>query len=636
MPDNHAGEDKTQSFVTISPGAVVSRYRIVEKIGAGGMGEVYLAEDSTLHRKLALKFLPQHLVSDENFRTRFLREAQAAAALNHPNIITIYEISEFEDRLYMAIEFVDGQSLAEMLEEDVPDFNTTLQIIVQVCSGLQKAHQGGIVHRDIKPGNIMVSRDGHVKILDFGLARAEQDTQLTQAGTTLGTASNMSPEQGQGLEADQRSDVFSAGTVLYELLTGHSPFKRANIPATIHAVVHEEPEPLAKYTVTVPDGMQPIIDKTLTKDRVERYQSMTDLIMDLKRLQSGMQVQQSFMSQTVLVQPAVKTLAVLYLRNLGSADDEFLCYGITEDLIVDLTRIGSMRVASMRSILKFKASDEDLQTIARQLNVNLILDGSIHKSNKAIRVSAQLVDVISGDNLWAERWEEAPENLSQIKQALAQEISRALEVDKTVVQAAQVGSPEAKNHEAYELYLRGKYAFDHKKEKNDVETALGLYQQAMAVEASFLAARSGIAEILIYKGEYEQANRELNLALSDARQWDQRADEASLLRLLARSYCLSSQWDEARQQANLALEMSKGLGDLAGEAEAIGLLIEVFLRRAKFDEALPLFQRVVQINHMLDDQDKGAEALKNMGNVHFRKGEYNRARALYERALGIA
>jgi len=264
----------------------ISHYKILKKLGEGGMGEVYLAEDTELHRKVALKFLSSHLIFDNDSKARFKREAQAAAALNHPNIITIYEVAEFEERSFIAMEYVEGQSLRKLLAEKELAAGNVIDVVMQICEGLNKAHQAGIVHRDMKPDNILIDKDGRVKILDFGLAKLKSAaTKLTKTSTTLGTVCYMSPEQARGEETDQRSDIFSVGVVLYELLTRQLPFKGEYEAAILYALANEEPEPLARYKAGVPEALQRIVDKALKKDRSTRYQSAAEMLADLKGLQ---------------------------------------------------------------------------------------------------------------------------------------------------------------------------------------------------------------------------------------------------------------------------------------------------------------------------------------------------------------
>lgn len=646
MGDGFQG-DRTTAVVVLAPGAVISRYQIVSRLGVGGMGEVYLADDTTLKRRVALKFLAPNLATDPVIRERFMREAQSAAALNHPNIITIYEVSEFQQRVFIAMEYVEGRTLRDMIDQGQLTTEFALQIAIQLCDGLQVAHSKGYVHRDIKPLNIIVDPTNRVRILDFGLAKAVGDMQLTQAGFTLGTVQYMSPEQAQGQETDHRSDIFAAGIVLYEMLTRKLPFQKPNLPATIYSIVHEEPPPMSSHVAGLRAELQQIVSKAMTKDLATRYQHIGEMGADLRKLvgfeqtmpglsTAAMLSSNALSSATMAVQPKTKSLAVLVLQNLGSEDDDFISYGITEDLIVDLTRIGTIRVAPMRSVAKYKDSDAELSDIAAKLNVSYVLDGSIHKRSNGIRVSAQLVDVGDGSNLWAERWEEPLENLPLIKRSLASGISQALHIGQTIVRAVDVGKPEAEDAEAYEQYLKGKYTFEHKKDKSDVEIALSLYRKALKKEPALLAAKAGIAEVLMHQGQLSEARTELASALAEAQQKGLRAEQAYFLRLQAKVHLQRSEWEAGYTAASQSLKLAQELGDLSGEGETLGVMISILQPQGKFDEALLLFDRVLEISRQLNDHDKLAEALKNMGIAYSRKGDYSRALGLYDESLELA
>jgi len=632
---------------------------------------VYLAEDTELKRKVALKFLPSHLSQNEGAKARFTREAQATAKLSHPNVITIHEVSEYQGRPYFAMEHIEGRSLRDVIKSKELTLDQAVNLAAQICEGLNKAHQAGVIHRDIKPSNIVIDTDGRPMLLDFGLAAVAGTDKLTKTGSTLGTVGYMSPEQASGRKTDERSDLFSLGVVLYEMITGRRPFKGEDEAATLHAVTNESPEPLARFKAEIPDGLQDVVNRALEKDAEVRYQHADGMLADLRRLRrrsdsdTAAQVPirgrhrglmrvlvptaLAIVVALVLIlkpwrfeigpdQPAMaapRRLAVLYLTNLGSPDDEYLSYGITEDLTVDLTRVGTIGVAPMRSVLKYEDSEEELTEIARQLNVSHILDGSINRTGDLIRVSAQLIDVENGSNLWADRWEEAVENLPHIKEALAHGISEALEIDASIMQAAQVGTPDAENPVAYDYYLRGKYTFERKSDESDVEVALGLYRQALELEPSLLAARRGVAAVLILRGQYDQANEELLASLAGARQQNLQSDEAEALRSLARLRKLQSLWDEAQEYAEQALDISKELGDLAGEAKALTAIISLLRLRGMYNEAVALFERVFEINRQLDDQGAVAGSLRSMGNVYADQGDYEKALQNYKQALEI-
>jgi len=641
MQPDERDDDHTRSFTPITPGARFSRYVIESQIGAGGMGEVFLATDTSLDRAVVLKFIPPQYASDELSKGRFLREARAAAALNHPNIITIHEVGEVNGRVFIAMEHIDGQTLGKLQSERKLTVGEVIEILVQVCEGLREAHKTGIVHRDIKPSNIMLDANGRVRLLDFGLAKLLDDADLTQAGVAVGTINYMSPEQCRGGSVDHRSDLFSVGILLYEMLTNRQPFKRSTMPATLNAILNEKHPPISTDSDPGKSGVIRIVNRALEKNPKNRYQTVQEMLAELKNIAapaSAPSIEPKPVSDASFVgsEYGTTSMAVLYLKNLGSSEDEFLCYGITEDLIVDLSRIGVLRIASMRSILRYKDSNADLRDIADELNVGVILDGSISKSESSIRVSAQLVDVATEMTLWADRWDEPHDRLPQIKQALAEGVTVALRAESDMTDRAMVGVPEAKSAKAYELYLRGKFTFVQKTGQTDVDIAKRLYEQALDEEPSLIAARAGIAEILIHEGELAEAESVLSGAIEEARDLNRPADLSSLLRLQAKHRVAKSVWDEAEKYASEASKISKEMNDPAGEAGALAILIDIASRRAQFDVALRHFRRILEISRALDDQKSVAEALKNMGTVNLRKGEYETARALYEEAMKIA
>ncbi len=309
---------------------------------------------------------------------------------------------------------------------------------------------------------------------------------------------------------------------------------------------------------------------------------------------------------------------------------------MNEDIIVDLTRVGTLRVASMRSIMKYRDSDAELEEIGGQLNVGLVLDGSIHKAGDVLRISAQLVDVKSGDNVWAKRWEESIENLPKIKKGLVQGISQALQLEQSVIERAEIGTSLTQTAGAYENYLKARYHFRHKNDRSDIEVAEGLYQLALTEEPDLLVAKAGLAEIMIYNGDFEGASNELLTALEKARAKESKADEAKLLRLLAILHAKQSSWDESEKDIKAALQIHKETKDYNGEARSLGVLISILQPQAKFDDAIFHFDRVLEISRKLDDQERIGEALKNMGIAYSRKGDYDRAIDLYEESINIA
>ncbi len=390
-------------------GKTISHYKILEKLGEGGMGVVYKAQDTKLDRIVALKFLPKHLLCDEEAKTRFVHEAKAASALDHPNIATIHEIDEVEGECFICMAYIEGQSLKELVRDKKLSIEEILRITIQIGEGLDAAHKRGITHRDIKSDNIMLTQEGTVKIMDFGLAKLKGAPKLTKTGTTTGTMQYMSPEQAQGMEVDQRSDIFTFGVVLYEMITGQLPFKGEHEAAIIYSIVNETPEPLARYKANVPEGLQRMVDKALKKDLSTRYQSSVDMVADLKGLQkettTGVSIpskKKTINQNIVFIGIAIlivmigyvmlsnlltpreketitkrKMLAVLPFENLGSAEDEYFADGITEELMARLAAVEGLGVIARTSAMQYKNTDKNIKQIGQELGVEYILEGTV-------------------------------------------------------------------------------------------------------------------------------------------------------------------------------------------------------------------------------------------------------------------
>lgn len=647
MSENDHLNDVTTSFTILKPNTKIAQYRLIKTIGVGGMGEVYLAEDEQLKRKVALKFLLTNLSANEELKGRFLSEARSAAALNHPNIVTVYEVSEFNNNIFIAMEYVDGITLRGKMDSDQFDFDFILDVAIQICDGLSIAHQNKVIHRDIKPANILIDKTNRIRILDFGLAKSEADDNLTKDGTTIGTINYMSPEQCLGGKIDNRSDIFSFGILLYEMVTKKLPFKKVNIPATINSIMNDTPESASVVNPEVSSVLWEIIKKALAKKPEERYQDIINLKNDIINLKYGARIDDTAfnmpnahlqMKTEVKSEEATetKTLAVLYLKNIGSEDNEYLSYGITEDLIVDLTRLNSLKVIPMRKIMKYKESDLDLEEIAELLEARYLIDGSIYKSQDSIRVSIQMFDSKTEDNLWAERWEEPLDELMKIKNMLASNISKFLEVGDSEVEIAEIGKPVANDAKAYDYYLKGKYLFEQRKDKKDVDDALDLFKHAITEEPSLLIAQIGTADINIALGKFNEAKTQLESAYKNAIEDEHLHNQAYILRLFGSIYQKQSDWQNAMTYANKALSLSKSNNDLESEIEIRGLIISILQPQLKFDEAIVQYDRVLELSRKIDDQEAIANALKNMGIVFSRKGDYTRALDLYDEANTLA
>ena len=393
-------------------GRTLGQYQILEKLGEGGMGTVYRAHDPRLERSLAIKVLRADRVADADRRKRFVREARSASALNHPNIITIYEIGQAKGADFIAMELVQGQTLDQLIGTQGLTVQETLRYGVQMADALARAHAAGIIHRDLKPANLMVTDDGRVKILDFGLAKLMErsdaarpsQTLDTEAGVLLGTVSYMSPEQAEGRPIDPRSDIFSFGTVLYEMLTGKCAFPGDTPTAALAAVLMREPQPLREILPALPTEVASIVTSCLAKEPDRRFQQMADVKSQLEDVLAALAVPRP--TQPTLPEREVPSIAVLPFADMSpQRDHEYFCDGITEELINALTNVEGLRVVSRTSSFRFKGTLQDIREIGAQLNVRLILEGSVRRTGELLRVTAQLINVGDGYHLWSERYD---------------------------------------------------------------------------------------------------------------------------------------------------------------------------------------------------------------------------------------
>lgn len=450
-------------------GQTISHYKILEKLGQGGMGVVYKAEDTRLKRCAALKILPHDLTRDAQAVEWFVQEAQKASALDHQNICTIYEFSETEDgRLFMAMAYYDGETLRQRIERRQLDFDEISTIINQLADGLSAAHKKSIVHRDVKPANIIFTADGVLKILDFGLAKLAGQEQ-TKQNSTHGTIVYMAPEQLSGDSVDHRVDLWSVGVIMYEMLAGRRPFRGEIEQAVIYSILNEEPEPISKFRVDVPKYLEHIILKTLEKDPNERYANVDEIVADLR----------------TLVPPLVKnhhkqkSIVVLPFDDMSpNKDQSYMSDGLTEEIITDLSYVKQLRVISRASAMAFKESGKDIQQIRRRLDVQYVLEGSVRKFGKNLRITAQLIDAKNDSHLWAEKYNGTIDDIFQIQENVSAAIVEALKIKLAPEEEKRRTRHELTNVAAYECYLRARQFLWYFKEdllrraEDEVERAL--------------------------------------------------------------------------------------------------------------------------------------------------------------------
>ncbi len=590
-------------------GKKVSHYKILEKLGEGGMGVVYKAEDTSLKRTVALKFLNSQALGSGEERTRFITEARAAAALSHPHVATIYEIDEVDGETFIVMEYIEGQSLRQKVESGPLRLSQALDIAIQVAEGLQEAHERGIVHRDVKSGNIMMTSRGRAKISDFGLAKMGKGAVITREGTTLGTVAYMSPEQARGEQVDQRTDIWSLGVVLYEMVIGRRPFKGDYEQAVVYSILNEEPDPITGLRTGIPMELERIVGKALAKSPEQRYQHVDELMVDLRRLRTQsatpaalssrtlFQIPQKKRSRSILLAgifvlaavaiavsffllsptrtpltpgvemaPArgwINSIAVLPFRDFSpSKDQEYFCDGMTEAIIGKLTGLKDLKVISMTSVMSFRTPDRDIKEIGKQLGVATILEGSVQKEENRIRVSAQLVNPADDAHLWSETYDRELESVFAIQDEISQAIVEVLKIRLLGEERTAFAKRYTENLEAYKAYSQGRFLWNKRTEEHLMK-AIEYFEKAIELDPNYALAYAGLADayaVLPSNIGYpvEQALPKAKEAAQKALKLDDKLAEAHAS--LGLALVMEEDFEEAERQYLRAIQLNPGYG----------------------------------------------------------------------------
>ena len=565
-------------------GKTILHYKILEKLGEGGMGIVYKAEDTKLKRDVAIKFLPRQIASQDEERERFKVEAQAAAALNHPNIATIHSIEETDDETFIVMEYIDGVELKDKIASGPVKLNKALEIVTKIGDGLKTAHNKGIIHRDIKSSNIMITVSDQVKIMDFGLAKVKGSGLVTKVGTTMGTAAYMSPEQVSGEKVNQSTDIWALGIIFYELLTGELPFKADYDAAWTYVILNKDPLKPSELDRKIPAQVDSIVMKMLEKDCDKRYSNLEEFFKDLEEAQKEM--------SGVEQEGKTKAIAVLPFNNISAEkESDYFSDGLAEELIMNLSRLKDMRVVSRTTSMQYKGVQKGIKAIGKELGVRYIIEGSVRKFQDNLRITAQLIDVEKDAQLWAETYKGNLADVFDIQEKVSKQIVDALMVKLTPMEKVVLEKRATLNPEAFDCYLRAR-DFLYRRTKNSVQFAIQLFQKAIEIDPRYAGAYAGLGEAYatLYQN-FESKDVWLDKAIDTslkALTYDSSLSEAYAALALAYFYKKSN--EEAFEAGRKSIELDPN--------NFIGywILGRIYHSTDRDKEALSLFKKVIELN----------------------------------------
>lgn len=663
MDKENSDSDSTKSLDILRPGSFVLHFRIIRKIGSGGMGDVYLAEDGKLKRQVALKFLAKKYLTDSVAKIRFTREAQAAAALDHQNVVAIHEVNEYKGRPFFAMQYIEGKSLKDYISGARLKISEVIEIAIQVCSALRAASEKGIVHRDIKPSNILIGLTGRVTVVDFGLAKIRGEEKLTESGSTIGTYNYMSPEQAEGKELDERSDIFSFGVVLYEMITAKRPFKGADTASILHAITHDDPEPLARFKSGVPGHLQDVLDRALQKDPELRYQTAADLFSDLRRVEVrqypaktrkrisiitafsivfvatiGFSIYSKFFADIPRKSDFSKRIAVLPFRNIGSPDQEYFADGITDEITTKLAKISRLGVISSTSAIKYKNTTKSTKEIGNELDVDYVLQGTIRwdrsQTQNLVIISPQLVRVNDDMHVWAESYERVLDEIFSVQSRIAKSVASALHVTLFESEQRELESRPTTNLNAYDYYLRANVYLNRGSLKEDILASIELYQRAVSEDKDFSLAYAGLglAHLKMYWFGRDQTNerRELaNIAIEKAILLDPHLPEVHVA-LGYYNYWGGLDYEKALEEFSIAQKSQPNSSDIF-EASAY-----VYRRRGEFDKALKNLEMALSLDPFSTYSSKLGGIAFELGNTQYRLRNWKEARRFLTLSIEIS